>query len=314
MIKPHPLILICLGFLAGCSGSPLANRFSVNPALEVSPSPLLSPSPNIITTNPDVSPFSSPLVSPSPVFPSPSPPPGSPIELNDLANVPQPFRGYIEDLAALGLLTPKNGQSFQANIPITRREYARWLIATNNRFYATIPAKQIRLGRETSTPAFADVPGNDPDFPAIQGLAEAGLIPSPLSNEPSASLFRPNANLTREDLIAWKVPLDTRKPLPNATIDSLKETWGFQDVAKINPKVWRAIYGDFQNGDQSNIRRVFAYTTLFQPQKPVTRAEAAAALWYLGYQGDGLSAQEVRSMPSVSVSPSPLVSPTNLVN
>jgi hypothetical protein len=58
-----------------------------------------------------------------------------------------------------------------------------------------------------------------------------------LSNDPSAVLFRPDASLNREDLIAWKVPLDTRKALPNASIDTLKETWGFQDTAKIDPKL-----------------------------------------------------------------------------
>jgi len=38
---------------------------------------------------------------------------------------------------------------------------------------------------------------------------------------------------------------------------------------------------------------VFGYTTLFQPKKPVTRAEAAASLWYFGFQGDGITAKEI---------------------
>ncbi|MGB3642768.1 MAG: S-layer homology domain-containing protein, partial [Rivularia sp. (in: cyanobacteria)] len=49
---------------------------------------------------------------------------------------------------------------------------------------------------------------------------------------------------------------------------------------------------DYQNGEQSNIRRVFGYTTLFQPKKAVTRAEAAAALWYFGTESEGISAKE----------------------
>jgi hypothetical protein len=72
----------------------------------------------------------------------------------------------------------------------------------------------------------------------------------------------------------------------------VKQTWGFQDVGKIDPKALRAVLADFQSGEQSNIRRVFGYTTLFQPKKPVTRAEAAAALWYFGTQGDGVSAAD----------------------
>jgi hypothetical protein len=231
------------------------------------------------------------------IIPSPQPSnavkPNSPVTFNDLEQVPQPLRDYIQDLGELGILTPKNGNNFQANAPITRREYARWLVAANNRFYATSPSKQIRLGNKNATPAFSDVPPNNLDFPYIQGLAEAGLIPSPLSNDSSAVLFRPDAILNREDLIAWKVPLDTRKALPNASLETLKETWGFQDTAKIDPKVWRAIYGDFQNGEQANIRRVFGFTTLFQPKRPVTRGEAAAAIGYFGFQGDGLSARDV---------------------
>lgn len=240
------------------------------------------------------------------IIPSPSPSnaviPNSPVTFNDLDQVAQPLRDYIQDLGELGILTPKNGNNFQANAPITRQEYARWLVAANNQFYATSPSKQIRLGNKNATPAFSDVPPNHPDFPSIQGLAEAGLIPSPLSNDASAVLFRPDAILNRENLIAWKVPLDSRKALPNASMDTLKETWGFQDTAKIDPKLWRAIYGDFQNGEQANIRRVFGFTTLFQPKKPVTRGEAAAAIGYFGFQGDGLSAKDVLGLKKATPS------------
>ena len=117
-------------------------------------------------------------------------------------------------------------------------------------------------------------------------------MPSLLSGDSTAVLFRPNAPLTREQLILQKVPLDTRHALPNASVDAVKQTWGFQDAARIAPQAMRAVLADFQNGEQSNIRRVFGYTTLFQPQKLVTRAEAAAALWYFGTQGEGLSAQD----------------------
>jgi hypothetical protein len=154
------------------------------------------------------------------------------------------------------------------------------------------------LASETSQPAFPDVPRSDRDFQSIQALAEAGLISSSLTGDTTAALFRPDAPLTRENLILWKVPLDTRQALPTASIDTAKQTWGFQDVGKIDPKALRAVLADFQNGDQSNIRRVFGYTTLFQPKKTVTRGEAAAALWYFGSQGEGLSAKEALQLKS----------------
>ncbi|MEH2031689.1 MAG: S-layer homology domain-containing protein [Nostoc sp.] len=221
---------------------------------------------------------------------------------NDLNKIPQEWRQHIQDLAALGVLSlePKITKSnsttttnqFEPSKIITHREYARWLIAANNAMYASNPAKQIRLASESTQPAFSDVSAKDPDFPAIQGLAEAGLIPSPLSGDSTVVLFRPDAPLTREQLLLWKLPIDTRQALPSANLDAVKQTWGFQDAARIDPKALRAVLADYQNSEQSNIRRVFGYTTLFQPKKSVTRAEAAMALWYFGTQGEGVSAAE----------------------
>ncbi len=224
-------------------------------------------------------------------------------QFSDVNKAPQQLRQYIQDLAGLGILRLKSDGSksnltatttqFEPGKTINRREYARWLIAANNAMHGSNPAKQIRLASESTQPAFQDVQRTDPDFPAIQGLAEAGLIPSPLSGDSTAVLFRPDAPLTREQLLMWKGPLDTRQALPNATLDSIKQTWGFQDAAKVDPKALRALLADFQNAEQSNIRRIYGYTTLFQPKKPVTRAEAAAGLWYFGTATEGLSAQEL---------------------
>jgi hypothetical protein len=237
---------------------------------------------------------------------------------NDLNKAPTQLRQYIENLAELGILKPDQAKSktnaastlFEPNKTISRRQYVRWLVAANNQLYANNPGKQIRLASTDAQPAFQDVPRTDADFPAIQGLAEAGLIPSSLSGDTTAVLFRPNTPLTRENLILWKVPLDTRQSLPSASIDAVKQTWGFQDAAKIDPKALRAVLADFQNGDQANIRRAFAYTALFQPKKPVTRAEAAAALWYFGSQGEGLSAKEALQLKSQPSQPSATSEPT----
>lgn len=243
----------------------------------------------------------------APIPDSPALPPPSPLQqvptgvssFTDLNQVPQELRAYVEDLARLGVLTAatdrrKATQSsqFKPNQPITRREYIRWLVAANNRLFANRPAQQVRSGLPTSQPAFRDVPATDPDFGAIQGLAEAGVLPSLLSGDSAAALFRPDQPLTRETLLSWKVPMDTRQPLPAATMEAIKQTWGFADTARIDPTALKAVLADFQNGDQSNIRRAFGFTTLFQPRKKVTRAEAAATLWHFGYQGEGQSAQD----------------------
>ncbi|MFM7408440.1 MAG: S-layer homology domain-containing protein [Cuspidothrix sp.] len=217
----------------------------------------------------------------------------TPQEFIDIQKAPPEWRKHIQDLAALGVLSiePQTNEFLPDKI-ITRREYGRWLVAANNAMYANNPAKQIRLASSSTQPAFRDILAKDPDFPVIQGLAEAGLIPSALSGDATAVLFRPDAPLTREQLLLWKVPLDTRQALPAANLEAVKQTWGFQDTGSIEPKALRAVLADFQNAEQSNIRRVFGYTTLFQPKKPVTRAEAIAALWYFGTQGEGISATE----------------------
>ncbi len=268
-----------------------------------------SPQPNNSqsTASPTPSPTSSNSAGTTPTT-SPSPKSDKVSQLD--SQIPQQLRQYVADLTQLEVLkvraTKSDNLEIGSTLPkpnkiVTRREYARWLVAANNQIYASRQAKQIRLAVDSSEPAFSDIPKTDPDFSAIQGLAEAGLIPSSLSGETKDVKFRPDAPLTRETMILWKVPLDTRQVLPTANIDGVKEKWGFQDASKIDSQASRAILADFNNGDLANIRRVFGFTTLFQPKKSVTRAEAAASLWYFGIQDQGLSAKdalEAKSQPA----------------
>jgi len=249
-------------------------------------------------------------------------------EYTDLGKAPEEIQPYLVDLIELGLLevrsptpptasssddaanetdgetdedeakatlpSPPGPNEFRPNQATTRREYARWLLATNNRFYTDQRTRKVRPGVNSSAPVFKDVPISDPDFAAIQGLAEAGIIPSPLTGSSTTLTFRPNAPLTREDLLLWKVPLDTRQPLPQATPAAVGEAWGFQDASKIEPRSLQAVLADYQNGDFANIRRAFSYTTLFQPKKAATRSETAAVLWRFGNSTEGITAEEIR--------------------
>ncbi|MEM6425344.1 MAG: S-layer homology domain-containing protein, partial [Cyanobacteria bacterium P01_D01_bin.128] len=225
------------------------------------------------------------------------------VSITDLDQAPEELRSYLEDLLALNLLETAdeadeadeadNAGAFNPNQSVTRREFARWLAAVNNRFYQDDPGQKVRLGVASDRPAFQDVGPEDPDFPYIQGLAEAGIIPSALAGNATAVNFRPDAPLTRETLVSWKVPLDIRQPLPNATIEAIQEAWGFQDAGEIDPAALRPVLADFGNGDFANIRRMFGFTTLLQPKEAVTRAEAAAALWRFGTPTEGISAQDI---------------------
>lgn len=308
-------LLGCLGLglliiLAGCEGSPLGSSLQesleADPQLQDNPqaagalgSPAAgTPTPARETPAPEPGQpnFIGPVM-PQGQTPSPSPT-KSPQQSPDLAQAPAELQPYLRDLLALDLLPlPATGDSpspgFQPNQVITRREYARWLMAVNNRFYADQTAKKIRAAVGSSAPVFQDVPANDPDFGAIQGLAEAGIIPSPLTGSSTVVAFRPDAPLTRKDLILWKVPLDTRQSLPSATAEAVQQSWGFQDANKIQAPALQAVLADNQLGEFANIRRALGYTTLFQPDKGVTRAEAAAVLWRFGNATEGITAESL---------------------
>lgn len=272
-------------------------RLTLSPATNTGTEFTIQFGPRTATPTPTSSPQSSPS-------PQASPTELPPQSFSDLTQAPATLQPALNDLAELGVITgsPQNPQQFSPNQPITRGTYARWLVTAYNRFYADRPARQIRLGNPNDPPLFKDAPKTNPDFPYIQGLAAAGYLPSSLTGSVTP-LFRPDAPLTRETLLQWKVPLDIQRNLTTTAVDRIEQTWGFKDSNRISPEALSATAADFQNGDLSNVRRIFGATLLLQPQKPVTRAEAAASLWYMGNQaGDGLSAQDILSQ---TTSPAP---------
>jgi hypothetical protein len=206
-----------------------------------------------------------------------------PAGFTDLDGVPVELAAYVRETAELGVLVLRPASaSFNPNQPLTRREFARWLFLTYNRLYQNNAAQQLREAGPASPPSFQDVPATDPDFKFIQGLAEAGVIPSVLGGQTAAVAFRPDQPLTRATLLQWKVPLDVQGELPPASVNTVAKVWGFRDTPKIEPAALPAVLADFPNGEQSNIRRGFGFTLLLQPQKTVTRAEAASVLWSFG--------------------------------
>ncbi|XP_062120402.1 uncharacterized protein LOC133834714 isoform X2 [Humulus lupulus] len=170
----------------------------------------------------------------------------------------------------------------------TRREYARWLVSASNALSRNTiskvyPAMYIENVTEL---AFDDITPQDPDFASIQGLAEAGLISSKLSRgdmlssvdeDQSPYFFSPESPLSRQDLVSWKMALEKRH-LPEADRKALYQVSGFIDTDKIHPDACPALVADLSAGEQGIIALSFGYTRLFQPDKPVTKAQAAIAL------------------------------------
>ena len=296
--------------LGGCAGNQEAEN-ALKPDARLNgpgtgPSPVSSPVPSSEST-PKPSPIASPAASPA----------ASPIGWQDIDKTPPQLRPYVDDVLALNLVSPDaqmpDGNTL--NAPISRREFAKWLLLINNRFYQSRPTQQIRIDRPSSTPAFQDIPSSDPDFAILQSLADAGILPSTLSgdrkNEGKVDRFKPSEPLTREELLRWKMPLDSRPSQTNGvTIESLRKTLPFQDLSKvIYPETLRLVALDLQNGDRSNLRRSLGYTTLLQPQRSVTRAEAAAVLWSIGAEGAVLTVKDIRkSSSSIPATPMPTAS------
>ncbi|KAL1357592.1 hypothetical protein AAHE18_05G265800 [Arachis hypogaea] len=170
----------------------------------------------------------------------------------------------------------------------TRREYARWLVTASsalsrNTISKVYPAMYIDNVTEL---AFDDITPEDPDFSSIQGLAEAGLIESKLSRhdiqlsadeDGGPFYFSPESPLSRQDLVSWKMALEKRQ-LPEADRKTLYKLSGFIDTEKIHPNACPALVADLSAGEQGIIALAFGYTRLFQPEKPVTNAQAAVAL------------------------------------
>ncbi|CAL0328606.1 unnamed protein product [Lupinus luteus] len=170
----------------------------------------------------------------------------------------------------------------------TRREYARWLVSASsalsrNTISKVYPAMYID---DVTELAFDDITPEDPDFCSIQGLAEAGLIESKLSRgdiqfsadeDNSPFYFSPESPLSRQDLVSWKMAIENRQ-LPEADRKKLYRLSGFIDTDKIHPNACPALVADLSAGEQGIIALAFGYTRLFQPDKPVTKAQAAIAL------------------------------------
>ncbi|XP_057446176.1 uncharacterized protein LOC130738249 isoform X4 [Lotus japonicus] len=170
----------------------------------------------------------------------------------------------------------------------TRREYARWLVSASSALSRSTISKvypAMYIGNVTEL-AFDDITPEDPDFSSIQGLAEAGLIESRLSRrdiqlpsdeDDSPVYFSPESPLSRQDLVSWKMALEKRQ-LPEADRKMLYQLSGFIDTDKIHPNACPALVADLSARDQGIIALAFGYTRLFQPDKPVTKAQAAIAL------------------------------------
>ncbi|WP_172642222.1 S-layer homology domain-containing protein [Allocoleopsis franciscana] len=220
----------------------------------------------------------SPSPTPKPVAVAPNAP--KPVAFEDIKGVLG--EKQIIQLGQLGVFDSTSG-NFDPKAPITRAEFARWLVRTNNAIFPGSSDKTIRLS-EAGKATFSDVPPTHPDFPYIQGLANAGY-----SISDDEKTFKPEQILTREQMLAMKVALDHRVPL-----ESYKggAPGGWTDSNKISKKYWPAIYVESVFQNNANISRTFGALKTLNPQAPVTRSEAVLSISAIGDNVAGFTTAE----------------------
>lgn len=187
----------------------------------------------------------------------------------------------IHDLIKIGVFKV-NSPNFEPSKTVTRGEFCKWLVESNN---IIRPKKYfIRMADPGSASSFTDMTDANPYFKYVQGLADAGW-----SVGFPDKTFRPDATLTREQMIAIKNPIDWN----SEQYDGYEKQWS--DGNKINPHFLKQMsteaFAYYQCKHQNNWARLYGATKVCQPQKPVTRAEAAACVWSIGRNPDhGFSA------------------------
>ncbi|HIK33714.1 MAG TPA: S-layer homology domain-containing protein [Oscillatoriales cyanobacterium M59_W2019_021] len=207
----------------------------------------------------------------------------------------------ITNLAKLGVFETTMGE-FNPTKPITRAEFARWLVRANNAIWFDQPDKRIRE-TEGGQASFTDVPPTHPDFRYIQGLANSGIAIGY-----DETTFKPDQPLTREQMIAIKIGTDKGEiedfesatknlvSLEPGQLGSAVPDWS--DRSEISPQfipAFNSQYYVIQTGTNlvleenlmRNVERTFGAIKAFKPKTPVTRGEAAVCLSKMGDRAIG---------------------------
>lgn len=191
----------------------------------------------------------------------------------------------IKDLATLGVFDSQSGK-FEPSKPITRAEYATWLVKANNATFPDDPSHKIHLAGADDKPTFVDVSSANPSFKWIQGLASAGYI---VGIDPTH--FAPDQPLTREQMVGIKAQIDESAPIKSDSAGT-RDFIHVDDNKDIDFAYLEQIHEDYSARTTNNIQRIWGNTKVLHPKKPVTRAEAAVSLCKIS---NGSAAQTLKN-------------------
>lgn len=188
-----------------------------------------------------------------------------------------PTAPFIKALNQVGVFQGSESSEFKPFSPITRGDYAQWLVKTASALRP--PKHQIALATQ-DPPAFTDVPPDHPQYVYIQALHHAGLLPPPAPGQ-APGTFGPDQPITRQALIAWKYLVDTGK---QEDVPTFYRYFNVLDRDAIDDRYKGNVYFDTAHGQgpfKGNANRAFQISTLFKPNQLVLRHEAAATLWQM---------------------------------
>ncbi len=182
----------------------------------------------------------------------------------------------IQDLARLGVfkgLFKESNTEFNPYETITRAEYVTWLYKTHNAI-ATKASNKIQLA-PAFDPGFTDLDKTHPAYKYVASLANAGY-----SVGYDDKTFKPDAPITREEMLVIKVGIDKGKAFrPDAS--QMAYVWKFSDSKAVDLRYTGYIHADYYVSNP-NIQRCFGKIGTLRPKQPVLRHEAAASLWQFG--------------------------------
>ena len=171
----------------------------------------------------------------------------------------------VNRLLKAGVIEVGDGK-FRPNDPISRGEFLQWLVKATN----TVNPRntQVHLAK-TGESKFTDVAPDSPHFPFVQGATNSGFVIGY-----DETTFRPQRNLSREEMIAIKVSFDRDKPQMNGNCGPR-----YTDFEQISPKYRQAVHNcDNSNYGSQTASHIWGSFKTFNPQKEVTRAEAAVCV------------------------------------
>jgi parallel beta-helix repeat protein len=228
------------------------------PTVTPTPVPTISPLPTpTIVPTPTVSPLPTPTIAPTPLpTVTPTPVPTPPTGAASFKDVPADHwaRGFIETLAAQGVISGVGDGNFRPDAPVTRAQFA----ALINKAYAPAPVREAI--------SFSDVPSSYWAFNAIQTASKGGYMAGY-----AGGTFKPEQNIPRVQLvvaIANGIGYG-RQPADQTLLTKISDGASVPDYAK-NP-VAAAI--------KRNILVNFPTPATFAPNRPATRAEVAALIY-----------------------------------